>query len=158
MDARRTAIEDEGETLDVGQAASRLGVSPDAIRKRIRRGTLRGYKVDGEWRVVLPNVSPFSLVTPAVPSRTEHDTGLDTALDAALVYLERERDHLLRENERLLSLTERQAKTFAELVGQLGTTVTTPRPATESSTAPRRRSWRPSWLWLWRWTQKEPSR
>ncbi len=44
------------EGLTVADAAARLGVTPDAIRRRLHRGTLAGAKtVDGEWRVWLPD-------------------------------------------------------------------------------------------------------
>ena len=45
---------EEPTPVDVGQAARALGISVPAVRKRIRRGSLRAYKVDGVWRVVLP--------------------------------------------------------------------------------------------------------
>lgn len=41
-------------SVDVAEAARRLGVTPDAIRSRLHRGTLEGEKVDGQWRVRLP--------------------------------------------------------------------------------------------------------
>ena len=37
----------------VAETAEVLGISKDAVRKRIQRGTLDGQKVDGEWMVVL---------------------------------------------------------------------------------------------------------
>ena len=40
--------------IDVASAASLLGISPQAVRKRVRRGSLTAHKVDGEWRIVLP--------------------------------------------------------------------------------------------------------
>src|SRR3954451_16984515 len=41
------------ETIDVLEAARRLGVTPDAIRARLRRGTLEGYRDNsGNWRIV----------------------------------------------------------------------------------------------------------
>jgi hypothetical protein len=40
--------------LSVPDAAQRLGVTPDAIRARLHRGTLEGEKQGGEWRVFLP--------------------------------------------------------------------------------------------------------
>ncbi len=41
-------------TLSVPEAAQRLGVTPDAIRARLHRGTLAGEKQGGEWKVFLP--------------------------------------------------------------------------------------------------------
>ncbi len=41
--------------LTVAEVATRLGVTPDAVRRRLHRGTLAGAKTaDGEWRVWLP--------------------------------------------------------------------------------------------------------
>jgi hypothetical protein len=41
------------ETIDVLEAARRLGVTPDAVRAKLRRGTLEGYRDNsGNWRIV----------------------------------------------------------------------------------------------------------
>jgi hypothetical protein len=40
--------------VPIADAAAALGVSVDAVRKRIRRRSLRAYKRDGHWLVVLP--------------------------------------------------------------------------------------------------------
>jgi hypothetical protein len=42
-----------GRWLDVGEAAHELGISTDAVRKRISRGSLRSDKRDGHVRVWL---------------------------------------------------------------------------------------------------------
>jgi hypothetical protein len=40
--------------MTLAEAAIRLGTTPDAVRKRIKRGTLQGYKADGgRWLVRL---------------------------------------------------------------------------------------------------------
>ena len=45
---------DANKTLTVKQAADRLGISKDAVRKRLERGTLRGQKdKSGRWQVFL---------------------------------------------------------------------------------------------------------
>lgn len=42
-------------SLDIGTAAARLGVSTDTVRKRLQRKKIKGFKTsDGAWRVVLP--------------------------------------------------------------------------------------------------------
>ncbi len=41
---------------DLAAAAARLGISPDAARKRLERGTLRGEKHAGRWLVWLPDL------------------------------------------------------------------------------------------------------
>jgi len=43
-----------GPGLPIAAAAGRLGLSVEAVRKRARRGSLRAYKRDGQWWVVLP--------------------------------------------------------------------------------------------------------
>lgn len=40
--------------LDIADAAARLGLSIDAVRKRVQRGTLQAEKVENRWYVVLP--------------------------------------------------------------------------------------------------------
>ena len=40
--------------VPIAAAATALGLSVEAVRKRIRRGTLQASKVSGEWRIVLP--------------------------------------------------------------------------------------------------------
>lgn len=60
QDADRTPTDEATayDVVDVAEAASRLGVTPDAIRARLHRGTLAGEKVDKQWRVHLPVASP----------------------------------------------------------------------------------------------------
>ena len=40
--------------VPIAEAARVLGIAPEAVRKRVRRGTIRAHKVDGQWYVVLP--------------------------------------------------------------------------------------------------------
>ncbi len=39
--------------VDIASAAGRMGVTPEAVRKRIARGTISATKQDGRWYVVL---------------------------------------------------------------------------------------------------------
>ena len=39
--------------LPLSEAAARLGISEELVRKRIYRGKLQGHKIDGRWHVVL---------------------------------------------------------------------------------------------------------
>jgi hypothetical protein len=51
-----TAAQDNGtETVPLAEAASRLGISEELVRKRIYRGKLSGEKIDGRWHVVMPH-------------------------------------------------------------------------------------------------------
>jgi len=47
-------MDSDQDRLDIPEAATRLGLSVDAIRKRIQRGSLHAEKLDGRWFVVLP--------------------------------------------------------------------------------------------------------
>lgn len=134
------------EPVDVGEAARILGISVAAVRKRIRRGSLRAWKVDGVWRVVLP-AGPE-------PGRTESvDAGQDVSTTALIAQLR-------GENEFLRGLV-------AELVGRVpaqpaelpaGTVegappvaeIAAPVPvAQQAAERPTRRS-RASWWAFWR--------
>jgi len=58
-------IEHDTDRIRVADAARVLGVSADAVRARIRRGSLDGVKVGGRWFVALPKRDT---------DRTKHDT------------------------------------------------------------------------------------
>ncbi len=64
MDAARTPP-DAG-PLTLSDAAVRLGISPDAARKRLERGTLRGEKRAGRWLVSLDPDAAASTVQDAI--------------------------------------------------------------------------------------------
>jgi hypothetical protein len=49
-------LEGSQDILDSQQAAQLLGLSADALRKRIARGTLDGFKSNGRWYVRNINV------------------------------------------------------------------------------------------------------
>ena len=46
-------MDDVQDTVDTPTAAGRMGITPEAVRKRIARGTLPATKQDGRWYVVL---------------------------------------------------------------------------------------------------------
>src|SRR5205814_951744 len=53
----QSTVHPEPERFTIAQAATLLGTSRDAIRQRIRRGTLRSEKADGRWYVYLSEES-----------------------------------------------------------------------------------------------------
>ena len=61
-------------TIDVTEAAARLGISTEAVRKRLQRGRTAGFKAsNGQWRVYADAVpSPADLA----PRRAAGDGGL----------------------------------------------------------------------------------
>ena len=44
--------------VDLDTAADIIGISSDAVRKRIKRGSLEGYKESGRWMVYIPDSRP----------------------------------------------------------------------------------------------------
>jgi hypothetical protein len=57
QDAIEGTVQASGDGLTVAAAAQALTTSREAIRQRIRRGTLQATKVDGEWRIFLEHQS-----------------------------------------------------------------------------------------------------
>jgi hypothetical protein len=96
----------DGRTVELpaDEAADRLGISKDALRKRISRGTIDARKVDGVWMVTIapggagrtrPRTdTDDETVQPSVRPRKE---GIDNALIARL---ESENDFLRQQVER----------------------------------------------------------
>jgi len=139
-------MQDSDEVLTVPQAASRLGVSQDAIRKRIRRGALSAWKRDGEWVIPAETVvSPRHAIRPETVSLTVQDP----TREVAFVYAERERERLAQdltdaraENRRLLGIIEDLARRLPELpAGTVVPTEGTSAIADTPVTPPVRRGW-----------------
>jgi len=95
----RTAVQTP---IPIAEAAARLGISADAVRKRIQRGTLAGHKTDTGWTVdwVDPDTGPDRVQTPstdasAVMARLESENAyLRQTLDAS-IEARRRADHLV---------------------------------------------------------------
>ena len=68
------------EYLELADAARRMGLSSEALKKRLIRGTVPGRKVDGRWMVLVPDACHD--VTPDVTTRDDghhdgrHDDGV----------------------------------------------------------------------------------
>lgn len=136
------AAQDNGQAMSIAEAARLLGASPEAVRKRVRRGTLEAYKLDGEWRVVLSHRSESGGDNGQAVGRadTRHD-GQDAAqdgdlrhriavLEAVLAQVTSERDYL------------RQAHAAAlAKIPELPATATPATGPTAATSTSRRRWW-----------------
>jgi len=89
-------------TIPIAEAAARLGISADAVRKRIQRGKLTGHKTDSGWTVewIEPDSGPELVQTAstdqsAVIARLESENAyLRQTLDAE-IEARRRADHLV---------------------------------------------------------------
>ena len=90
-------VQDTGQdTLELADASTRLGISKEALRKRVQRGTVKGHKVDGRWHVVLPGARPVQdAVQDTVMDRDAVNMKIEIARLTTLVeQLTGERDYL----------------------------------------------------------------
>ena len=78
-DAVPDAVPDSPLGLGISEAARVLGVSREAVRQRIRRGTIPATKVDGNWYVQINRPDTAAGTATAPP----HGTPTPTATDAA---------------------------------------------------------------------------
>ena len=110
--------------LTVAEAAARLAVTPDAIRRRLHRGTLAGAKtVEGEWRVWLPDgeaggapASPpgrppvdrqDTARTPPVPQETTPHSAIEARLESQQTEITYLREQLAERSRELAAERER---------------------------------------------------
>jgi len=71
----------QASTVNVAEAARALDISHDALRSRLRRGTLEGFKDGDEWRVVLPADRQATGDAPPQQAATGNETGSPTGND-----------------------------------------------------------------------------
>jgi len=140
--------------IPVYDAAHLLGISENAVRARLRRGTLVGVKHDTSWSVLLRDTD-VSTITSSVKSDAPPRVPLHTAVHDALIEELRADKRYLQEQ---LSLALRQLESERQRVDLLhalgaSTTVDTPlealgSPRTSDKGTSRvvawvRRLWRP---------------
>lgn len=102
MDTTPAGHQQDRDRLTVQEAAARLGVTPDAVRARIRRGTIDAVKEDGVYVVLLPHDAQQDTDATATASDTTDDALIDqlrseveylrSELTAARIQAEKERE------------------------------------------------------------------
>jgi hypothetical protein len=92
-------------TLSIANAAEHLGMTSEAVRMRLKRGTLTGAKVDGHWVVYLPapeqpterdQTSNQTIDSTPTEHMTEHDQTALVSVYETLVASQREEIAFLR--------------------------------------------------------------
>lgn len=103
------------DTVSVSEAARALGISPDAVRKRLSRGTLQGVKGNDVWRITLPR---------GVDATTDgvQDAGVDAVQDTASSTTDALQAVISKQDSEIAFLRARleaSAATIDELIGDL---------------------------------------
>jgi hypothetical protein len=147
--------------VPLSDAATRLGLTPDAVRLRLRRGkTLQGIKRGREWYVLLDDAPSDATGRATDHDRSSDATGRDddatdqdpSAADALVVQLQSEVDFLRQEvaalQERLREAHLLAAQRVALPAGD-AQSVTAPRDNDSIVESLPRPKWWARWLW-WR--------
>ena len=101
-------LDNDRTTVTIAEAARVLGLSTDAVRKRLQRGTIAGEKIGDTWRVFLEDESTTG-PSPVVSSHRPDDDRTTAAAVDPLVETLREEVVYLREQ-----LAERSRELAAE--------------------------------------------
>lgn len=141
--AERAAGRTAGRWLDVKLAAEELGISSDAVRKRIARGTLRSSKDDnGAVRVWLDGLDegldedqPDNQPPGWTEARHRLDDLIDTK-DEALRDLRDQLEHMRRESERKDAIIMQMAQANAALAARVPELEAAPKQRGAPETAP----------------------
>jgi len=142
-------------TVTVSEAAAVLGISPDAVRGRLQRGTLAGEKVKGTWHIFLPTPSEPTGDQQAIdgpPPGYQRDA-LVAHLEGEVTYLRERLEEADRQRGYLQQQLE-QERQRADVLQALGTG-TTPDTSPEAPGSPQTNEPAPTgvlawWRRLWR--------
>jgi DNA-directed RNA polymerase specialized sigma24 family protein len=137
--------------IPVPDAAHLLGISENAVRARLRRGTLAGVKHDTSWYVMLrdTDVPTTTHVEPQdVPLDAPQHTPAHTAVhDELLDELRRDKTFLQEQLDRALRQLEAERQR-ADVLQALGTG-TTPETSPEATGLPQTNDPAPTGLVAW---------
>lgn len=119
---------DQTKAVDVLEAARRLGTTPDAVRAKLRRRSLEGYRDNqGRWHVILPDTPTDGRDT----TRTVDGQSIDTMVTDATVSRQ---DMGVTDSDREALVTELRARVASleadkqRLMAMLETVVRRPPP------------------------------
>ncbi len=136
-------------TVGVVEAAHLLGTTTDAVRARLRRGTLQGHKVNGEWQVIIPAPTVGQQdATERQQDATGNTDRIATTIDLAPLV-----DHIAGLERQVQQLTEAatgwqiRARQAEDQLKQLTAGETMPDTAQEAPGSPRTNDTGPRGLW-----------
>jgi len=118
--------DDHPDYLDIHEAAKALDVSPEALRKRITRGTIKAVKKGGHWYVQIEDNHPDSVRTEVPNNRDDHgdkDLAL-AAMEARIESLEAQ----LSSKDRQIEAREREVGELHRLLAQTALNAAPARP------------------------------
>jgi len=119
--------DDHPDYLDIHEAAKALDVSPEALRKRITRGTIKAVKKGGHWYVQIEDNHPDSVRTEVQSNQDDHVDGKDLALaamEARITSLEAQ----LSSKDRQIEAREREVGELHRLLAQTALNAAPARP------------------------------
>ncbi len=136
-------------TVSVAEAAHALGISHDALRSRLRRGTLEGFKDGDEWRVVLPADRQPTGDVPPQQAATGNATGSPTGKDLSpLVDLVERQTAEIQRLTAASTLWQERARTLEQRLLAIGTgTTSDTSPGAVGS--PETNESAPTGVWTW---------
>ena len=116
--------DDHPDYLDIHEAAKVLDVSPEALRKRITRGTIKAVKKGGHWYVQIEDNHPDGVRTEARSSQDDHRDK-----DLALAAMEaRSLEAQLSSKDRQIEAREREVGELHRLLAQTALNAAPARP------------------------------
>jgi len=137
--------------IPVHDAAHLLGISENAVRARLRRGTLIGVKRDASWYVVLrdTDVPTTTHIEPEdIPLDAPQDAPSHTAVHEQMIEeLRRDKIFLQEQLDRALRQLEAERQR-ADVLQALGTG-TTPETASEAVGSPQSDGTGQGGIWTW---------
>jgi excisionase family DNA binding protein len=141
-------MDEGGRWLPVDEAAKLLGISPDAVRKRIRRGKLEARQGnDGLLRVLIPSdvLLDKDGTPPDTSGHVPDSLGQERTETERWRALAEERGMALARAEGELAAGQRTEATLRELVDELRAQVSRERSRRREAEARLARPW---WRWL----------
>jgi hypothetical protein len=130
--------------LEISEAAVQLGITPDGVRKRIRRGQLAAVKQDSRWYVVLDQSARQEQDCPETD-----ETNPDPVMVELVATLKSEVGFLRSELDRRAGEIQELHVVIAQLSERVPRRLEAPTAATVAAAAPLQNVSHPRWWRFW---------